>query len=140
MSKAYNAHREANSLFSKVSRRQQKRKLKTIIEDIGSRDIPISTILDPEDPKYKGLTHILKENDATLDEIMILGQYAKAIHAQDTKAAEFIRDTKGEKPSTQIDLSSESPLSALSTDELIAMRDRLLEQHATEVVNQDQPQ
>ena len=61
-----------------------------------------------------------------MDEAGILQQYAKAILGQDTKAMEFLRDTAGEKPSTQVDLSTdESGLSKMSLDDLMALKEAL---------------
>jgi hypothetical protein len=52
-----------------------------------------------------GVKQVLKENNATLDDLVILSQYSRAIVKEDTKAAEFLRDTRGEKPVNDISLS-----------------------------------
>ena len=71
---------------------------------------------------------MMEETEMTLDDVVILQQYAKAIINQDTKAAEFIRDTKGEKPATTVDMSvdNKSQIEQMSDEELAEYK-RLLE-------------
>lgn len=77
--------------------------------------------------KLDGLAALLDKNGATLDEYVILGQYSNAIYDRSTKAAEYLRDTAGEKPSTTVDLNnnSDSGISQMSKEELIELRNLL---------------
>ena len=63
---------------------------------------------------------MIKKEKMTMDEVVVLQQYAKAIIQQDTKAAEFIRDSVGEKPSTVVDMNVEekSALESMTLEEL----------------------
>ena len=91
-------------------------------------NIPNITLEDiAHDEKQKGFYDMMRENNMTLDEMVVLQQYSKAIIDRDTRSAEFIRDTAGEKPSTQIDLSTEdNGLSKMSLEELRELKSALL--------------
>lgn len=118
--------REANAL--KGSSKARRKKYRDIIKDMGDCEITLADISKGE--KLDGLAYLLDKNGATLDEYVVLQQYSNAIYDRSTKAAEFLRDTAGEKPSTQVDLngSVETGLSTMSTEELIELRDLLKQQ------------
>lgn len=118
----YNAIREAANL--KTSRAKLARKTyKKIIEELGARNITIENIAHGE--KQAGFLDLIDETGATLDELAVLQQYSKAIIDRDTRAAEFLRDSVGEKPSQVIDVKPQSGLSQLSLDELVALQEDL---------------
>lgn len=101
---------------------QMKKRFRDIVKDLGSRDITLEDILNPESKKQLGLKEVLKDNQATLNDLVILQQFSKAILESDTRAAEFLRDTAGEKPSTQLDVTStQNPISNLSDSDLAAL-------------------
>lgn len=79
---------------------------KQIIHDLGSRKISIENIANGE--KMGGIEQVMEENNATLNDLVVLSQYAKAIITQDTRAAEFLRDTGGEKPTNDINVTNNS--------------------------------
>lgn len=122
----YNKIRELNAL--KANNKARRKKYKDIIKEMGECEITLKDISKGE--KLDGLTYLLDKNGATLDEYVVLQQYANAIYDRSTKAAEFLRDTAGEKPSTQVDLndSRTSGLSQMSLEELKEMRDLLKKQ------------
>lgn len=98
-----------------------KKKMKQIAIELGARNITLQNIADQDfGGKSRGFIDMMEETEMTLDDVVILQQYAKAIINQDTKAAEFIRDTKGEKPATTVDMSvdNKSPIESMSDDEL----------------------
>ena len=69
--------------------------------------------------KQLGLRQVLDDHKATLNDLVILQQFGKAILESDTRAAEFLRDTAGEKPSTQLDVNTTSnPIANLSETDL----------------------
>ena len=119
----YNALREAGAM-NKMNKAKRK-KYKAIIDGMGECQITLEDISKGQ--KLDGLAALLDEHGATLDEYVVLGQYSNAIYDRNTKSAEFLRDTAGEKPSTQVDLNSktESGIGALSLEELIELRDLL---------------
>ena len=118
--------REANAL--KAAHKANRRKYKDIIKELGKCQISLEDIASGK--KTEGFLYLLDENGATFDEMVVLQQYSKAIVDRDTKSAEFLRDSVGEKPSTQVDVSgmNNNGLSEMSYDELIEMRDLLKKQ------------
>lgn len=123
--RAYNKRMEKQNLIGTPTKRR--RKYKEIVKELGKRQITLNDIASPDlNGKYPGFLDMMKETSMTMDEAGILQQYAKAILGQDTKAMEFLRDTAGEKPSTQVDLSTdESGLSKMSLDDLMALKEAL---------------
>lgn len=121
----YNSLRE--SLNLKGTKKERRRKYKQIISELGIRNITMEDIAKGLGDKEPGFINMMHETDMTLDEAVVLQQYAKAIINQDTRAAEFLRDSVGEKPSQQLDINStdESGLSKMSYEELIEFRDLL---------------
>lgn len=124
--KQYNSQRER--IARQGTPTQVKRKMKQIAQELGARHITLQNIADKDfGGKSRGFIDMMEETEMTLDDVVILQQYAKAIINQDTKAAEFIRDTKGEKPATTVDMSvdNKSPIETM-TDKELAEYKRLL--------------
>ena len=120
--KVTNAAREKHAILG--TKAQKRKKYRQLVKEMGQRNITLKDIALGE--KEKGFLDMIKETELTMDEVLILQQYSKAIVDRDTKAAEFIRDTAGEKPSTQIDLSdNDNGLSKMSLEELRAMKESL---------------
>lgn len=130
--RAYNKQMESNSILG--TKKQRRKKYREIIKELGSRDISYADIANGLGEKEKGFLDMVKSTPGmTMNDVVVLQQYAKAIIDKDTRAAEFLRDTAGEKPSTQIDMNnnSDNGLSQMSLEELIELRD-LLKQHKGE--------
>lgn len=105
-----------------------KKKMKQIAIELGARNITLQNIASQDfGGKSRGFIDMMEETEMTLDDVVVLQQYAKAIINQDTKAAEFIRDTKGEKPATTVDMSvsDKSPIEQMSDEELKAYSELL---------------
>lgn len=105
-----------------------KKKMKQIAIELGARNITLQNIAQQDfGGKSRGFIDMMEETEMTLDDVVVLQQYAKAIINQDTKAAEFIRDTKGEKPATTVDMSvsDKSPIEQMSDEELKAYSELL---------------
>lgn len=122
----YNKLRESNAL--KATSKARRKKYKDIIKEMGECQITLKDISKGE--KLEGLAYLLDKNGATLDEYVVLQQYSNAIYDRSTKAAEFLRDSAGEKPSTTVDLNDgrTSGLAQMSLEELQEMRDLLKKQ------------
>ena len=104
--------------------KDRRKKYKHIVEEMGARGISLKDISDENfNGKSRGFIDMIKQEKMTMDEVVVLQQYAKAIINQDTKAAEFIRDSVGEKPSTVVDMSvgEKSAIEQMSTEELSQM-------------------
>jgi hypothetical protein len=124
--KQYNSQRER--IARQGTPTTVKKKMKQIAQELGARHITLQNIADQDfGGKSRGFIDMMEETEMTLDDVVILQQYAKAIINQDTKAAEFIRDTKGEKPATTVDMSvdNKSPIETM-TDKELAEYKRLL--------------
>ena len=115
----YNRMREANAL--KANAKSRRKTYKNIIKELGECQISLEDIAKGN--KNEGFLYLLDKNGATFDEMVVLQQYSKAIIDRDTKSAEFLRDSAGQKPSTQVDLNDgrNSGLASLSDDELREM-------------------
>jgi t-SNARE complex subunit (syntaxin) len=123
--KKYNKIREANAL--KANAKTRRKKYKDIIKELGECQITLDDIANNR--KTDGFLYLLDKNGATFDEMVVLQQYSKAIIDRDTKSAEFLRDSSGQKPSTQVDLNdNRSGLAQMSIEELEEMRDLLKKQ------------
>ena len=111
--------REANAL--KANAKSRRKTYKHIIKELGECQISLEDIA--KGSKNEGFLYLLDKNGATFDEMVVLQQYSKAIIDRDTKSAEFLRDSAGQKPSTQVDLNDgrNSGLASLSDDELREM-------------------
>lgn len=123
--RAYNKRMEKLNLLG--TPKQKRKKYREIVKEMGQRNITLTDIASGLGDKEKGFLDMMDKTGMTMDEATILQQYSKAIINQDTKAAEFLRDTAGEKPSTQVDLTTkdESGISKMSLEELIELRDLL---------------
>ena len=124
--KQYNSQRER--IARQGTPTTVKKKMKQIAQELGARHITLQDIATQDfNGKSRGFIDMMEETEMTLDDVVILQQYAKAIINQDTKAAEFIRDTKGEKPATTVDMSvdNKSPIETM-TDKELAEYKRLL--------------
>ena len=100
---------------------QIRKKYKTIVKELGARGITMKDISqDNFNGKSMGFLEMMGESGMTFDEVVVLQQYAKAIINQDTKAAEFLRDSVGDKPSTNVNMNVEetSGMAAMSLEEL----------------------
>ena len=90
------------------------RHYRTIVRELSDRQIPLNMLSDAS--KAKGLAQMLEEDVCTLSELVILGQFAKAIDDSDTRAAEFLRDTAGYKPQTDVSVEHKTQGLASLTD------------------------
>ena len=116
----------------KANNKARKKRFKNIIEELGDCQISLKDIANGD--KTDGFLYLLDKNGATFDEMVVLQQYSKAIIDRDTKSAEFLRDSSGQKPSTTVDLNdNRSGLSQMSIEELEEMRDLMRKQ-----VNKDE--
>lgn len=121
--KALNTRRENLAFFG--TKKQQHKKWKNVVKELSDREITLGDIADENSPAQYTLRAIAQENHLTLGELVVLRQYAEAIHGS-TKSAEFLRDTMGEKPSNDVNLTTtQSPLSSLSDDELHSLLESL---------------
>lgn len=99
------------------TKQQLKKRLRNIAIELGNSKIDLNMI--SEGTKNKEFLDALDSANATYFDAMMMQQMAKAIVDADTKAAEFIRDTAGEKPSMQVDMNDTSKgLSQMSTEEI----------------------
>ena len=90
------------------------RHYRTIVRELSDRQIPLNLLSD--ESRAKGLAQMLEEDVCTLSELVILGQFAKAIDDSDTRAAEFLRDTAGYKPQTDVTVEHKTQGLASLTD------------------------
>lgn len=121
--KKYNEIMEKKALVGDAKTRR--RKYREIVRELGIRHITLSDINNNTKPQ--GFAEMLTDTSMTMDDMVILQQYSKAIIDRDTKSAEFLRDTAGEKPSTQIDMSvEEKGLSKMSLDELRELKEAII--------------
>lgn len=100
---------------------QKRKKYRTIVKELGSRGITLNDIKEENfNGKGHGFLEMMDETGMTFDEVVVLQQYAKAIINQDTKAAEFLRDSVGDKPSTNVNMNVEEKtgLDTMSIEEL----------------------
>lgn len=78
--------------------RRRKRAMKDIISTFGKEDAPETVVA-----KLIQLGMLEKGESCTMDEALILAQYGKALSGN-TKAAEFVRDTNGQKPQERVEI------------------------------------
>lgn len=111
-----------NTLGTKT---QQKKRLRDLVRELGNYHVSLEDLADvPNQSFFKALDAA----NATYFEAMIMQQFAKSIVNGDTRAAEFLRDTAGEKPTTAVDIyDSNKGLAQMSTQELEDHLNRLLE-------------
>jgi len=97
----------------------QHKKWKNVAKELSDRHITLGDIVDPTSKKQYALMDIASKENLSLGEMTVLRQYAEAIYSGSTKAAEFIRDTMGEKPTNDISVvSTTSPLQDMTTEDL----------------------
>lgn len=118
-----------NSIRERIARQgtptQVKKKMKQIALEMGQRNITLKDIASTDfGGKSRGFIDMMDKTGMTMDDVVMLQAYSKAIIDRDIKAAEFIRDTKGEKPATTVDMSvsDKSPIEQMSDEELKAYK------------------
>lgn len=111
-----------------------RRNRKTFREQLKSM---LSCNIPKDSPLYRKMKQQMKaigiKGDPTVQDITLLGQLMKS--AKDTKAAEFLRDTIGEKPTEMFeDVTPQSPivLSLPTPEQLAAIRKRREERNAAD--------
>lgn len=110
------------------------RHYRTIVRELSDRQIPLSLLSD--ESKAKGLAQMLEEDVCSLSELVILGQFAKAIDDSDTRAAEFLRDTAGYKPQTDVTVEHKTQgLASLTDTQLLTLLQALNPEQSGEVSN-----
>lgn len=110
------------------------RHYRTIVRELSDRQIPLSLLSDAS--RAKGLAQMLEEDVCTLSELVILGQFAKAIDDSDTRAAEFLRDTAGYKPQTDVSVEHKTQgLASLTDTQLLTLLQALNPEQSDEVNN-----
>lgn len=117
------------------TKKSKHRKYKQIADEMGARLITLADVAEGLEGKKRGFIDMMDKTGMTMDDLVVMQQYAKAIIDQDTKSAEFIRDTKGEKPSTVLDVNNKetSGISQMSLEELIELRDLLKDMKKDEI-------
>lgn len=111
------------------------RHYRTIVRELSDRQIPLNCLSDAS--KAKGLAQMLEEDVCTLSELVILGQFAKAIDDSDTRAAEFLRDTAGYKPQTDVSVEHKTQgLASLTDAQLLTLLQALNPEQGDEVSNE----
>lgn len=110
------------------------RHYRTIVRELSDRQIPLNLLSD--ESKAKGLAQMLEEDVLSLSELVILGQFAKAIDDSDTRAAEFLRDTAGYKPQTDVTVEHKTQgLASLTDTQLLTLLQALNPEQGEEVSN-----
>ena len=110
------------------------RHYRTIVRELSDRQIPLNLLSD--ESKAKGLAQMLEEDVLSLSELVILGQFAKAIDDSDTRAAEFLRDTAGYKPQTDVTVEHKTQgLASLTDAQLLTLLQALNPEQSDEVSN-----
>lgn len=125
-------NKKYNSLRERIARQgtptQVKKKMKQIALEMGQRGITLQDVASQDfGGKSRGFIDMMDKTGMTMDEVVILQAYSKAIIDRDIKAAEFIRDTKGEKPATAVDMtmSEKSSIEKMTDEELVAYKELL---------------
>lgn len=124
--KRYNAIRER--IARQGTPTQVKKKMKQIAQELGARHITLQDIAAQDfNGKSRGFIDMMDKTGMTMDDVVILQAYSKAIIDRDIKAAEFLRDTKGEKPATTVDMSvsEKSAIEKMTDEELVAYKELL---------------
>ena len=122
-------NKKYNTIRERIARQgtptQVKKKMKQIAIELGQRNITLKDIASKDfGGKSRGFIDMMDKTGMTMDDVVMLQAYSKAIIDRDIKAAEFIRDTKGEKPATTVDMSvsDKSPIEQMSDEELKAYK------------------
>lgn len=125
-----NRNMEAKN-YNTITKSARKRRYRHIIEALGDRKVSLEDL--GLGIKNRGVLDAVLSEGGSLDDYVVLQQYAKAIIEGDTKAAEFIRDTSGQKPTNVVDMTTTSSgLSEMSVEELRELKEALEENVATE--------
>ena len=120
----------------------RKTRYRELVKLLGENEIKLTTLLDPEESvKNEVINEMMCNSQLSYDELVVLRQYAEAIVNGSTKAAEFLRDTAGEKPATNIDVTDErqSGIRQMSDDELKALIADLTKNNPTYPTPYDPP-
>ena len=120
----------------------RKTRYRELVKLLGENEIKLTTLLDPEESvKNEVINEMMCNSQLSYDELVVLRQYAEAIVNGSTKAAEFLRDTAGEKPATNIDVTDErqSGIRQMSDDELKALIADLTKNNPTYPTPYDTP-
>ena len=120
----------------------RKTRYRELVKLLGENEIKLTTLLDPEESvKNEVINEMICNSQLSYDELVVLRQYAEAIVNGSTKAAEFLRDTAGEKPATNIDVTDErqSGIRQMSDDELKALIADLTKNNPTYPTPYDSP-
>ena len=120
----------------------RKTRYRELVKLLGENEIKLTTLLDPEESvKNEVINELMCNSQLSYDELVVLRQYAEAIVNGSTKAAEFLRDTAGEKPATNIDVTDErqSGIRQMSDDELKALIADLTKNNPTYPTPYDSP-
>ena len=99
--------------------RRRKRAMKDIITMFGKEDAPPKVVA-----KLIQLGMLEKGETCTMDEALILAQYGKALLGN-TRAAEFVRDTNGQKPKEKVEINDLSKEKS-KLDELLKQRKEVI--------------
>lgn len=97
--------------------RRVRRDMKESLNILLSLAVKSGEVIDPND---KSILSEVKGKNLTVSDAILVAQIQKALKG-DLKAAEFVRDTVGQKPVDKKDIKQEitnNPFSDLSTDEL----------------------
>ena len=97
-------------------KRREKKAMKETLETLLQMPLKSDKAVDLDEIKYIAA---LKGKNITVQEAIMLAQIQKAMKG-DTKAAEYVRDTSGNKLKEGVELSGgiNNPFAGLSTDEL----------------------
>lgn len=121
------------ALNMKGSVKENDKKYKEVARRLGNMKFSLASLNDSE--QLSQLMSLVDDGTMDLDDLLVLAQFDKAITKQDTRAAEFIRDTRGEKPSTQLEVTDvKSPLSTLTEEQLHALMAIMLPQEGEEEI------
>lgn len=105
--------------------RRRKRAMKDIISTFGKEEAPAKVVA-----KLIQLGMLEKGESCTMDEALILAQYGKALSGN-TKAAEFVRDTNGQKPKEKVEINDLSKEKS-KLDELLKQRKEIKKEVITD--------
>lgn len=94
--------------------RRRKRQMKDALETLMSMPLKSATAADIE--QIRSMQE-LKGANITVGEAIALAQVQKALKG-DTTAAQFVRDTSGQKPKDEVDLTGAVPVVISGADEL----------------------
>ena len=120
----------------------RKTRYRELVKLLGENEIKLTTLLDPEESvKNEVINEMMCNSQLSYDELVVLRQYAEAIVNGSTKAAEFLRDTAGAKPATNIDVTDarQSGIRQMSDDELKALIADLTKNNPTYPTPYDSP-